>query len=63
SLANLHRALEIEPRHFAALASIGEILLGESEREGAGLAFQSALRVHPRLGGVRERLDALRRRD
>ena len=60
SLANLHRALEIEPRHFAALACIGEILLGEAESDGAGLAFRSALRLHPRLAGLRERLDTLR---
>jgi tetratricopeptide (TPR) repeat protein len=59
SLANLHRTLEIEPRHFAALASIGEILLGDAESEGANLAFRSALRLHPRLAGLRERLDTL----
>ncbi len=63
SLANLHRTLEIEPRHFGALASIGEILLGESERDGADLAFRSALRVHPRQDGVRERLEELRRQN
>lgn len=60
SLAHLHRTLEIEPRHFGALASIGEILLGESERTGAELAFVSALRLHPRLAAVRERLGELR---
>lgn len=59
SLANLHRTLEIEPRHFAALASIGEILLGGAESEGASLAFRSALRLHPRLEGLRRRLDTL----
>jgi tetratricopeptide (TPR) repeat protein len=60
SLACLHRTLEIEPRHFAALASIGEILLGDAENDGAGLAFRRALRLHPRLAGLRERLDTLR---
>jgi tetratricopeptide (TPR) repeat protein len=56
SVASFHVALEIEPRHFAALSSVGEILLGRAEREGAMLAFRAALRLHPHLAGVRERL-------
>jgi tetratricopeptide (TPR) repeat protein len=59
SMDCLHRALEIEPRHFSALASAGEILLGEQEHEGAALAFHAALRVHPHFPGMRERLQAL----
>ncbi len=55
----LHRALEIEPRHFGALAAVGEILLGRADNEGAALAFHSALRLHPHLTGVRGRLQAL----
>ncbi len=60
SIPNLHHALEIEPRHFAALCCVGEILLGRAEHEGAALAFHSALRLHPYLTGVRERLAALK---
>ena len=60
SIAALHRALSREPRHFCALASVGEILLGQGESEGACLAFSAALRLHPRLPGIRERLAALR---
>ena len=60
SIESLHKALEIEPRHFGALASVGEILLGGADREGAAMAFHSALRVHPHLAGVRERLQTLR---
>lgn len=59
SMACLHRALEIEPRHFGALAAAGEILLGEDEREGAALAFHAALRLHPHFDAMRERLLAL----
>lgn len=59
SMASLHVALEAEPRHFAALSSVGEILLGRAEREGAALAFRSALRVHPHLGNVKQRLQRL----
>ena len=60
SMACLHRVLEIEPRHFGALASAGEILLGGEDRQGAALAFHSALRVNPHLEIVRQRLRALR---
>jgi len=59
SMAALHRALEIEPRHFGALASAGEILLGGEDRAGAMLAFRCALRLHPHLESVRQRLEAL----
>ena len=60
SVASFHVSLEIEPRHFAALSSVGEILLGCAEHEGAALAFRSALRLHPHLTRVRERLQELR---
>ena len=60
SVSSLHRALEIEPRHFGALASVGEILLARGDAEGATLAFRSALRLHPHLASVRERLAAIK---
>ncbi len=60
SVSNLHRALEIEPRHFGALASVGEILLARSDSEGAALAFHSALKLHPHLATVRARMEAIR---
>jgi tetratricopeptide (TPR) repeat protein len=59
SVKSLHRALEIEPRHFGALASVGEILLAQEDAEGAALAFRSALRLHPHLAAVRERLESI----
>jgi tetratricopeptide (TPR) repeat protein len=56
SLRELRRSLELEPRHFAALGAIGEILFGERNGEGAALAYRAALRVHPHMGRARERL-------
>jgi tetratricopeptide (TPR) repeat protein len=56
----LHRVLELEPRHFGALCSIAEVLLAHDDREGALLAFEAALRVHPCLTAARARIDALR---
>ena len=60
SVAAFHKTLSLEPRHFAALSSVGEILLGRAERDGAVLAFRSALRLHPHLARVRDRLQELR---
>lgn len=50
---DLSRTLEREPRHFAALCSFGEILLGEGDREGACFAFTVALDLHPFLARAR----------
>jgi len=50
---DLSRTLEREPRHFGALCSFGEILLGEGDTEGACFAFSAALSVHPHLSRAR----------
>ncbi len=60
SVAAIHRTLEIEPRHFGAMCGLGEILRSQGDAEAACLAFSMALRVHPRLGGVRQTLRDLR---
>ena len=56
SLRALRRSLELEPRHFAALGAIGEILFAGKDAAGAALAYGAALRVHPHMGSARERL-------
>jgi tetratricopeptide (TPR) repeat protein len=59
-LRNLHRVLELEPRHFGALCAVAEILLAHEDREGALLAFETALRIHPHLDEARQRVSELR---
>ena len=59
SLLALRRALELEPRHFAALGAVGEILSSGSDRDGAALAFSAALRLHPHMASARVRLAQL----
>jgi tetratricopeptide (TPR) repeat protein len=61
SLAGLRRSLELEPRHFAALGAVGEVLYAGKDREGAALAYRAALRLHPYMSAARERLDDIRR--
>lgn len=55
-LRAMRRALEREPRHFAALGTMAEILDGAGDRDGAVLAFWTALRLHPHMPAARERL-------
>ena len=59
SVAAIHHTLEIEPRHFGAMCGLGEILRTQGDVEAACLAFRMALRVHPRLGGIRQTLHNL----
>ena len=51
---DLRRTIELEPRHFGALCSFAEILLGEGEAESARFAFSVALSLHPHLTRARE---------
>ena len=52
-ILDLRRTLELEPRHFAALCSFAEILLGDGRHEAARFAFASALSLHPHLTRAR----------
>ena len=61
SVRDMHRALELEPRHFAAICSFAEILNANGELGAADFAFSTALRIHPHLPGVRDTLAELRR--
>jgi tetratricopeptide (TPR) repeat protein len=58
-LASLHRALELEPRHFGALCSLAEVLAGMGDTGGALFAFEAALRIHPHLAQARQRIAGL----
>jgi tetratricopeptide (TPR) repeat protein len=59
SVHDIHRVLELEPRHFGALSGLGEICLARGDDLAARLAFQTALRLNPHLEAVREELDKL----
>ena len=59
SIADVERTLQLEPRHFGALAGLGAMLsnLGESQR--AIEAYRQALAVDPFLDKVRDALKKL----
>ena len=52
SISDIRHTLELEPRHFGALAEFGEICLARGDKEAALLGFRAALRLHPRLENV-----------
>ncbi len=61
SLHDIERTLKLEPRHFGALSGRGLVLL-ELDQQGRALeAFESALKVHPKLPGANHNAEALRR--
>lgn len=62
SARDIRRTLELEPRHFGALAGFAQICLRHGETTAAAIACDAALRVHPHSPALRtiaERLVAL----
>ena len=62
SIADVEQVLRLEPRHFGALSGLGRMLETTGQDRQAALFLGEALRVHPFLGGTRERLEAIERR-
>ena len=61
SLADIGKVLELEPRHFGALAGKGMILERQKKYSEARAAFEEALAVNPNLEDVKAALTALDR--
>lgn len=61
SLADIGKVLELEPRHFGALAGKGMILERQKKYSAARTAFEEALAVNPNLEQVKDALKALDR--
>lgn len=59
SVADLSRALELEPRHFGAICGFAQICLRHGERAAALFAFDAALRINPHLTSIRAALEQL----
>jgi Tfp pilus assembly protein PilF len=61
SVANLHRALELEPRHYGAICGFAQICLSRGDADSALFAFDAALHINPHLEVARETVDRLLR--
>ena len=53
SVADIERALALEPRHFAALGGLGQICLRAGDVELAAAAFDAAVTLNPSLTALR----------
>ena len=59
SIADLRRTLDLEPRHFGALAGLGLIYLKLDEERAALAALEKALEINPHLSGARQKVQEL----
>jgi tetratricopeptide (TPR) repeat protein len=59
SLADAERVLELEPRHFAALAGLGVLHKEMGDQRAALQAFRRALAIHPFLSIARRAVKEL----
>ncbi len=62
SARDIRRTLQLEPRHFGALAGFAQICLRHGEAASALIAVEAALHVHPHLTQMRILAQELRRR-
>jgi tetratricopeptide (TPR) repeat protein len=61
SLADINKTLELEPRHFGALAGRGLVYAGMHDLPRALKAFEDALAVNPQMIGPRINAEAIRK--
>jgi tetratricopeptide (TPR) repeat protein len=56
SMADIEKTLQLEPRHFGALAGMGHIFLALERKELALKAYQRALDVYPMMRAVQKQV-------
>jgi len=61
SVNDIRRTLDLEPRHFGALSGLGLIFDAIGNTAAAVKVWEKALRVHPHMEGIRQRMNELKR--
>ena len=61
SMADIAHTLKLEPRHFGALAGLGQVELALGDKAAALDAFNQALAIDPYLGDVAEMVAQLKK--
>ena len=59
SIGDIDKVLDLEPRHFGALAGLGMIKLRQGEVGAALSAYKRALSINPNMPGVRRALEEI----
>ncbi|WP_416899596.1 MAG: tetratricopeptide repeat protein [Minwuia sp.] len=59
SIEDINRVLELEPRHFGALAGLGAIYDRLNQPAAALKSFEQALLINPHMREVKQRAEAL----
>ncbi len=59
SLLDVAQALRLEPRHFGAIATFGNVCLRNGHLNEARAAFQVALSINPHMDDLRDMLENL----
>ena len=62
SIRDVEKTVAMEPRHFGALAGLGNIYLETGKEQNALKALEKALAVHRHLWSVQMRVDQLRKK-
>jgi len=60
AVLNIERAVRLEPRHYLAWMTLGDIFLQLDNKVGAYKAFQKALEINPHLEDAKSAVDYLR---
>ena len=60
SVADIKHTLELEPRHWGALAGLGRIYLVLGDKRAALKAFEAALKINPHLTTIAESVKQLK---
>jgi len=61
SMADIAHTLKLEPRHFGALAGLGQVELALGNKAAALDAFNQALAIDPYLGDIAEMAEQLKK--
>jgi Flp pilus assembly protein TadD len=59
AVADIQRAIELEPRHFGALSGLGVILERIGDTEGALRAYRAAIDLNPHLETAQKAVERL----
>lgn len=62
AIDSLQKTVRLNPRHFAAMVRLGDLLETYGDKDGALKLFRQALALDPAFEGLRMRVDALARK-